>query len=93
MLFWLKGICLKFKIIIFELFGATLFFQSIHMKANATVTAFENTLIVYQCPFTSRDNVYVNLDYWISLHPKKAILYVFQDKHSIFLVKMKTKIN
>ena len=58
-----------------------------HTIRKPTNTAFQNTLTFYQYLFNSRINMHVNLVNWNSLHPKKAIIPIFQDKHQIFSVK------
>ena len=42
-----------------------------------TAKAYQNTLTFDQDLLNSRRNVHVNFVYWISLHPKKAILSTF----------------
>ena len=50
-----------------------------------TATACRNTLTFDQYLFRSRSNMHVNLVYWISLHPKKAILATFSGKTPNFV--------
>ena len=46
-----------------------------------TAQAYQNTFTLNQYLLNSRSNMHVNFVYWISLHPKKAILPTFWDKH------------